>query len=80
MTYIISTKDGSTAHPLVRMTADGGRVVVAEVDVLYARHSDGIVCGLALLARQQNPAARITVDGRDADELCSMPPRTLVNA
>lgn len=76
MTYIISTTDGSTAHPLVRMTADGGSVLLAEMEVLYAKHSAGIVCDLALLARKRNPAARITIDGRDADDLCRIPARS----
>ncbi|MBX9738561.1 MAG: hypothetical protein K2X62_00725 [Beijerinckiaceae bacterium] len=75
MTYIISTTDGSKAHPLVRIRADGGAVLLAEIEVLYAQHSVGIACDLALLARKRNPSARIMVDGQDADLLCQMPAR-----
>ena len=39
-------------------------------------HSAGIVCDLALLARKRNPAARITIDGRDAADLCRIPARS----
>lgn len=61
-TYLISTSGHRDGTLCVRIEADDGRGMLAEMEAITISHAGRIGSDLALLARKRDPSAAIVLD------------------